>query len=75
MDVCIFTGRIPLDEFMLDRPHEYKEIVKKGELNKYLVESYQPIVLKAIKIFGWTALSIGFSMIIWIIYAMIFAYR
>ena len=75
MDVCIFTGRVPLDEFMLDRPHEYEEIVKKGELNKYLVESYPPIVLKAIKIFGWTALSIGFSMIIWIIYAMIFAYR
>lgn len=75
MDVCIFTGRVPLDEFMLDRPHEYDEIVKKGELNKYLVESYPPIVLKAIKIFGWTALSIGFSMIIWIIYAMIFAYR
>jgi len=32
-------------------------------------------VLKGIKLFGWTALSIGFSMIIWIIYAMIFAYR
>lgn len=75
MDVCIFTGRIPLDEFMLDRPHEYEEIVKKGELNKYLVEAYPPIVLKVIKIFGWTALCIGFSMIIWIIYAMIFAYR
>jgi cytochrome b subunit of formate dehydrogenase len=75
MDVCIFTGRIPLEEFKLDRPKEYEEIVKKGELDKYLVESYPPIVLKAIKIFGWTVLTIGFSMIIWIIYAMIFAYR
>jgi len=75
MDVCIFTGRVPLEEFKMDRPKEYEEIVKKGELDKYLVEAYPPIVLKGIKLFGWTALSIGFSMIIWIIYAMIFAYR
>jgi len=75
MDIVIFSGRIPLDEFKLDRPDEYKEMVEKGELEKYLVEQYPPIVLKGIKIFGWTALSIGFSIVIWIIYAMIFAYR
>jgi cytochrome b subunit of formate dehydrogenase len=75
MDVCIFTGRVPLEEFKMDRPKEYEELVRKGELNKYLVEAYPPLVLKAIKAFGWTALTIGFSMIIWIIYAMLFAYR
>ncbi len=75
MDVCIFTGRVSLEEFKLDRPKEYEEIVRNGVLNKYLIEAYPPIVLKAIKLFGWTVLIIGFSMIIWIIYAMIFAYR
>jgi cytochrome b subunit of formate dehydrogenase len=75
MDIVIFSGRIPLDEFKLDRPDEYKEMVEKGELEKYIVEQYPPIVIKGIKIFGWTALSIGFSIVIWIIYAMIFAYR
>ena len=75
MDIVIFSGRIPLDEFKLDRPDEYKEMVEKGELEKYFVEQYPPIVIKGIKIFGWTALSIGFSIVIWIIYAMIFAYR
>ena len=75
MDVCIFTGRVPLEEFKLDRPKEYEEIMSKGALNKYLIEAYPPIVLKVIKLFGWTVLIIGFSMIIWIIYAMIFAYR
>ena len=75
MDVSIFTGRVPLEEFKLDRPKEYEEIMRKGVLNKYLIEAYPPIVLKAIKLFGWTVLIIGFSMIIWIIYAMIFAYR
>ena len=75
MDVSIFTGRVPLEEFKLDRPKEYEEIMSKGALNKYLIEAYPPIVLKVIKLFGWTVLIIGFSMIIWIIYAMIFAYR
>jgi len=75
MDIVIFSGRIPLDEFKLDRPEEYKEMVEKGELEKNLVEQYPPIVIKGIKIFGWTALSIGFSIVIWIIYAMIFVYR
>lgn len=75
MDIVIFSGRIPLEEFKLDRPDEYKEIVEKGELESYLVEQYPPIVLKGMKIFGWTALTVGFSIIIWIIYAMLFAYR
>ena len=34
MDIVIFSGRIPLDEFKLDRPDEYKEMVEKGELGK-----------------------------------------
>lgn len=75
MDIVIFTGRIPLEEFKLDRPAEYKELVEKGQLENYLVEPYPEIVIKAIRFFGWTALSIGFSIILWIIYAMLFAYR
>jgi cytochrome b subunit of formate dehydrogenase len=75
MDIVIFSGRVGLEEFEIDRPAEYKEIIAKGELDKYLVEPYQPIVIKSIKFFGWVALSIGFSIIIWIIYAMLFVYR
>ena len=75
MDIVIFSGRVPLEEFKLDRPVEYAELVEKKELEKYMVEQYPPIVIKGMIIFGWTALAIGFSIIIWIIYAMIFAYR
>ena len=75
MDIVIFSGRIPLEEFKLDRPDEYNKLVERGELEKYFVEPYQPIVIKAIKVFGWTALTIGLSMVLWIIYAMIFVYR
>jgi cytochrome b subunit of formate dehydrogenase len=75
MDIVIFTGRIPLEEFKLDRPAEYKELVEKGQLENYIAEPYPQIVIKAIRFFGWTALIIGFSIVIWIIYAMLFAYR
>jgi thiosulfate reductase cytochrome b subunit len=75
MDIVIFSGKIPLEEFKLDRPAEYKELVESGDLEKHLTEQYPPILIRGIKIFGWTALSIGFSIVIWIIYAMIFAYR
>jgi cytochrome b subunit of formate dehydrogenase len=75
MDIVIFSGQYPLEEFKLDRPDEYKKLVESGELEKYLVEPYQPIVIKAIKVFGWTALTIGLSMVLWIIYAMLFVYR
>jgi cytochrome b subunit of formate dehydrogenase len=75
MDIVIFTGRIPIEEFKLDRPKEYRELVEKGQLENYLAEPYPEIVIKAIRVFGWTVLSIGFSIILWIIYAMLFAYR
>jgi len=75
MDIVVFSGRMPLTEFKRDKPAEYKELVERGELENYLVEIYPPIVIRAIKFFGWTALSIGFSIVIWIVYAMIFSYR
>jgi cytochrome b subunit of formate dehydrogenase len=75
MDIVIFTGRMDLDEFALDKPAEYDELVRMGKLESRLVEPYQPIVIRAVKAFGWTALIIGFSVVLWIIYAMLFAYR
>ncbi|MFH0988442.1 MAG: hypothetical protein V1799_00310 [bacterium] len=75
MDIVIFTGRMTIEDLQFDKPAEYDAAVKSGKLLERLVEPYPPIVIRAIRIFGWTALSIGFSMVIWIIYAMLFAYR
>jgi hypothetical protein len=38
-------------------------------------EAYQPIVTRTIRAFAWAALAVGFSIVLWIIYAMLFAYR
>jgi len=75
MDTVVFTGRMPLEEFKLDKPAEYEALLKSGRLEDVLVEPYPPVVIKAVRAFGWTALVLGLSMVIWIIYAMAFAYR
>ena len=46
-----------------------------GELQKYLAEPHPAVVVKTIRVFAWMALATGFSIVIWIIYAMVFACR
>ena len=75
MDIVVFTGRMSVEEFKHDKPEEYDALVASGELEKHLVEPYQPIVIRTIRAFAWTALTLGFLMIVWIVYAMVFAYR
>jgi cytochrome b subunit of formate dehydrogenase len=75
MDIVIFTGRMPLEEFRRDKPAEYERLVASGELDSHLVEPYPPVVIRAVRAFAWTALALGFAMVVWIIYAMVFAYR
>jgi cytochrome b subunit of formate dehydrogenase len=75
MDIVVFTGRMPVDELKQDKPAEYETLVKSGKLEQNLVEAYPPIVIRAIRLFGWTALAMGFMIVIGIIYAMLFAYQ
>jgi cytochrome b subunit of formate dehydrogenase len=75
MDITVFTGRMPLEELERDKPREYEELVASGKLEENMEEAYQPIVTQTIRAFAWAALAVGFSIVLWIIYAMVFAYR
>jgi hypothetical protein len=75
MDIEIFTGQMPVEDLKEDKPDEYEALVKSGQLEKHLVEPYPPIVIRAVRAFGWTALTLGFAIVVWILYAMLFAYR
>jgi cytochrome b subunit of formate dehydrogenase len=75
MDITIFTGRMPLEELKRDKPREYEALVASGKLEEKMEEAYQPIVIRAIRFFAWMALAVGFSIVLWIVYAMLFAYR
>jgi cytochrome b subunit of formate dehydrogenase len=75
MDTTVFTGHMPLAELKRDKPLEYESLVASGQLEANLEEPQPEIVVRTIRAFAWIALGIGFSIIVWIIYAMLFAYR
>ena len=75
MDTTIFTGRMQLAELKRDKPREYRELVERGELQQHLAEPQPEIVIRTFRGFAWVALGIGFSIVVGIIYAMLFAYR
>lgn len=75
MDVTIFTGRMSLAELKRDKPREYEALAASGRLADSLAAPYPPVVVRAIRGFAWTALALGFGFVVWIVYAMVFAYR
>jgi cytochrome b subunit of formate dehydrogenase len=75
MDTVIFTGHMPLAELKRDKPLEYEALVASGRLEERLEEPQPEIVVRVIRAFAWIALTIGFSVVVWIIYAMLFAYK
>ena len=75
MDTTIFTGHMPLVELKRDKPLEYEALVASGRLQECMEEPQPEIVVRTIRAFAWIALSIGFSIVVWIIYAMLFAYK
>ena len=75
IDLTIFTGSMPVEELKHDRPRQYKTLIETGELDERLVDPPPAWLVKSAKIFGYTALFIGISIIIMIIYSMIFLYK
>ena len=75
MDLVVFTGRMPLAEFKRDKPAEYEALVGAGKLEENLIWPYQQVVIRTYRVIAWTALAVGTLMVLWIIYAMVFAYR
>lgn len=71
MDPVIFSGQVTVEELEFDRPDEYRRLVESGELDKYLTPPFSPRMLRALKLFGWIALTTGLLIVLWIIYAMV----
>ena len=75
MDPVIFTGSVELEEYIEDRPRQYKHLLETGQLEAKISEPPSPKLLKAARIFGFTALGIGLTLVILIIIAMLFLYN
>lgn len=75
MDTVIFTGRVNLEELKHERPLEYEGLIGRNELEKRLSLPLPLKTLRTIKIFAWIALLTGLSLIVCIIYTIIFTYK
>ncbi len=75
MDPVIFTGHMPVEELRRDKPREYDELVASGRLPERLVDPYPVKVQKLFRILGITALAIGVTLILFIVYSMTLGYR
>jgi len=74
MDTVMFTGRMSLEEFKADRPRDYEELVSSGKLEERLADPVPLYVTRGVKLFGYTALLIGLTLVVLIIYSML-SYR
>jgi cytochrome b subunit of formate dehydrogenase len=76
MDTVVFTGLVPLEAYMRDRPEEYDEMKRSGELRKRLVKKTLSRRYEiGVRVVGGTALGVGLILITLIIYSMVFGYK
>ncbi len=75
MDPVIFTGRVPLEELEHDKPEEYEALMAMEHPEERIAGPMPREKLRWIRAFGFTALTIGLTLVLLILYAMIFSYR
>ncbi|MDP3541549.1 MAG: cytochrome c3 family protein [Elusimicrobiota bacterium] len=75
MDPVIFTGYTSLSELKHDRPREYEELKASGELEKRMTTPVSKRHMKLLHVFGLTCLTVGITLVILIIYSMLFGYH
>ena len=75
MDPVIFTGRVSVEELQADKPREYEELIASGDLERNLFEPYPRNAQILFRVIGFTALTIGLTLIALIVYSMLFGYR
>ena len=67
LDVVMFTGSVPLEEFRHEHTVEYNRLVQTGELSKYLVdEPSRPMALGS-KILGFSLIAFGLILLIMVL--------
>lgn len=71
MDKVIFTGTITLDELKHERPREYEMLVEEGRLDEIICDKPPSWLIRFAYIFGFSALTVGLTLILGIVYTMI----
>jgi thiosulfate reductase cytochrome b subunit len=75
MDMAMFTGRISVEEIKRERPRLYQSLIESGELEKHLIPQAPREFRFWAAVFGTMALVVGFSLVLFILWSMIFGYK
>jgi predicted CXXCH cytochrome family protein len=73
MDMTMFTGRMTVEELKYERPAEYEDLVKTGDLEKHIVEPLPEAAVRSFRLFAGLALLTGLGLIVLIARALIMA--
>jgi cytochrome b subunit of formate dehydrogenase len=63
VEVVMFTGSVPLDEFRKDHPLQYERLVASGELEQHLVDPPSALKLKLSKLLGFVLIACGLTLL------------
>jgi predicted CXXCH cytochrome family protein len=75
MDPVIFTGVVHLEELKHDRPREYEQMVRRRQIGRSMAEAPPRWLSLTGRTFGFIALLIGLTLIVTILYSMLFQYH
>jgi cytochrome b subunit of formate dehydrogenase len=64
LDVVMFTGAVPLEEFKHEHTVEYNRLVETGELSKYLVDAPSRPMTLGSKILGFSLIGFGLILLV-----------
>ncbi len=75
MDPVIFTGSVSLEELKEDRPREYAHMIETQGIRKRVVAAPPHWLKVGARVFGFSCLALGITVVCMIIYAMFFLYK
>lgn len=71
LDVVMFTGAVPLEEFRREHALEYQRLVQAGELEKHLVNAPSPAMTLGSRILGFTLIGIGLVLLVLVVIGLV----
>jgi uncharacterized membrane protein YkgB len=67
MDIVMFTGAVPVEEFRREHALQYKRLLDDGSLDKYLVEAPSAPMTRYSKILGAVLIIVGLSLLVMVL--------
>ncbi|HXV09142.1 MAG TPA: cytochrome C, partial [Burkholderiales bacterium] len=64
LDIVMFTGAVPLEEFRREHALEYQRLAASGELQKHLVDAPSRAMTLGSRILGFTLIAIGLLLLL-----------